>query len=221
MLKKLKPGGIIMLKKYKWTLIAASIITLCPMIVGLILWDKLPDMIPTHFGTDNEVNGWSSKPMAVFGMPLLLLGVEFFCVFFANADPKKKNINSKLMQAILWIIPVISMVSCLSCYAVALGITVDIGMLINIMMGILFIVMGNYMYKIKQNYSVGIKLPWTLNSEENWNRTHRVGAWLFIIGGAAFIVNGFLQSQWIFIGFLVCVTLIPGVYSFILYKKGI
>lgn len=210
-----------MFKQYKKTLIAASVLTLLPVVIGLLLWNKLPDRIPTHFGADNMANGWSSKPMAVFGLPLLLLALEYFCAFFANADPKKKNINQKLMRLILWIVPVLSVVTCLSCYVIALGVPVDIGMLINILIGVMFVIMGNYMHKIKQNYSVGIKLPWTLNSEENWNRTHRLGSWLFVIGGAAFIINGFFQSEWVLVGFLVCVFVIPAGYSFFLYKKGI
>ena len=48
-----------MLKKYKWTLLTAGFMILLPMAVGLFLWNKLPDMIPTHFGLDNEINGWS------------------------------------------------------------------------------------------------------------------------------------------------------------------
>lgn len=210
-----------MLKQYKKTLTAACILILLPVIAGLLLWNRLPDRIPTHFGADNVANGWSSKPMAVFGMPLLLLAIELLCVFFANADPKKKNINEKMIRLILWIIPVISVITCFSCYALALGIAVDIGMLINILMGVMFMIMGNYMHKIKQNYSVGIKLPWTLNSEENWNRTHRLASWLFVLGGAAFFVNGFFKSQWVLIGFLVCVFLIPAGYSYFLYRKGI
>ena len=63
----------------------------------IIFWDQLPDMIPTHFGSDNQVNGWTSKPVAVFGMPLFLLAIEFFCAFMVGADPKRKNINQKLI----------------------------------------------------------------------------------------------------------------------------
>ena len=94
-----------MIKRYKWTLLAASLMILCPIIIGIIFWDQLPDMIPTHFGSDNQVNGWTSKPVAVFGMPLFLLAMEFFCAFMVGADPKRKNINHKLMRAILWMIP--------------------------------------------------------------------------------------------------------------------
>ena len=210
-----------MLKKYKWTLLTAGFMILLPMVLGLFLWNKLPDMIPTHFGTDNEINGWSSKPMAVFGMPLFMLAMEFVCAFFTNADPKRKNINDKLMRAILWIIPIISIVTCLSCYAVALGYVIDIGMIMNIILGIVFIIMGNYMHKIKQNYTVGIKIPWTLNSEENWNRTHRLASWLFILGGIAFIGNAFFKSEWGLVAFMIAVGVIPMGYSYILYKKGI
>lgn len=214
-------GMVIMIKKYKWTLLVASLMILCPIIVGIVFWDQLPDMIPTHFGSDNQANGWSSKPVAVFGMPLFLLVMEFFCAFMVGADPKRKNINHKLMRAILWIIPILSVVTNLICYATALGISVDTGMIINIILGIMFVILGNYMHKIKQNYSVGIKLPWTLNSEENWNRTHRVASWLFIMGGVVFVINGFLQSEWVLFAFLACVFLIPTGYSFYLYKKGI
>ncbi|MFR5620780.1 MAG: SdpI family protein [Blautia caecimuris] len=210
-----------MIKRYKWTLFAASLMILCPIIVGIIFWDQLPDMIPTHFGSDNQVNGWTSKPVAVFGMPLFLLAMEFFCAFMVGADPKCKNINQKLMRAILWMIPILSVVTNLISYAIALGMSVDTGMVVNILLGIMFVIMGNYMHKIKQNYSVGIKLPWTLNSEENWNRTHRVASWLFIMGGAIFVINGFLQSKWVLFAFLACVFLIPAGYSFYLYKKGI
>lgn len=210
-----------MLKKYKWTLLTAGFMILLPMVLGLFLWNKLPDMIPTHFGTDNEINGWSSKPMAVFGIPLFMLAMEFVCAFFTNADPKRKNINDKLMRAILWIIPIISIVTCLSCYAAALGYVIDIGMIMNIILGIVFIIMGNYMHKIKQNYTVGIKIPWTLNSEENWNRTHRLASWLFILGGIAFIGNVFFKSEWVLVAFMIAVGVIPMGYSYILYKKGI
>ena len=209
-----------MMKKYKWTLIFACIVIVIPVIAGLVLWNRLPEKIPTHFGTGNEINGWSSKPMAVFGIPGIMLAVELLLFFVTTNDPKKRNIDGKLMGMILWIVPVVTLVTCFSCYAIALGVPVDVGMLVNFCIGVLFILLGNYMHRIKQNYTVGIKLPWTLNSEENWNRTHRMASWLFVLGGLLFITNGFLQFGWM-IAAVLLITLIPGIYSYILYKKGI
>ena len=50
-----------MIKKNLKAIIATSIITLSPMVIGLILWDKLPAEIATHFGTNGMPDGYSSK----------------------------------------------------------------------------------------------------------------------------------------------------------------
>ena len=78
-----------------------------------------------------------------------------------------------------------------------------------------------YMPKCKQNYTTGIKVPWTLHSQENWNRTHRLAGWIWIIGGVAMIVNSFLQLEWILFLTIAALVLIPIGYSFLLFKKGI
>ena len=41
--------------------------------------------------------------------------------------------------------------------------------------GLMFIVLGNYMGKVRKNFFIGIRTPWTLASDEVWNRTHRLG----------------------------------------------
>ena len=84
-----------------------------------------------------------------------------------------------------------------------------------------FIVMGNYLHKVKQNFTIGIRLPWTLASEENWNRTHRMASWIFVLGGIIMVINGFVQSYWLLFSILIVLFLIPCIYSFVLYKKGI
>lgn len=43
-----------MKKINKKTLILTSIITLIPIVIGLLFWSKLPDTIPTHFGMDGR-----------------------------------------------------------------------------------------------------------------------------------------------------------------------
>ena len=50
-----------MLKENKKTIILTSIITLLPILIGLYLWDRLPDVMATHFGFNNEANGFSSR----------------------------------------------------------------------------------------------------------------------------------------------------------------
>ncbi len=70
-----------MWKKYKTTLILTTLISLFPTVIGLLLWNRMPDTIATHFGTNNVPNGWSSKTMAVIGIPLFLAALRFLPLF--------------------------------------------------------------------------------------------------------------------------------------------
>ncbi len=209
------------MKKYLKKIIITSIITALPMLVGILLWNKMPDTVATHWGSGNEANGWSSKVFAVFGMPFFLTLIHIFSICITLNDPKKQNISQKMMTLIFWVIPVVSWLGCMMTYSAAVGIKVNIGLITNIIVGIIFLVVGNYIPKSKQSYTVGIKLPWTLNSTENWNRTSRLAGKLWIIGGIAFIGNAFLQYSWLLIVLIVLLAGIPAVYSFVLYRKGI
>ena len=121
----------------------------------------------------------------------------------------------------LWLVPVVSVITCMSIYGLALGMDIDIGVIVNIMVGIMFIILGNYVHKVKQNYTVGMKLPWTLNSEENWNRTNRMTGWILILSGLLFLMNSLLLKTEIVFAVILLVILVPMIDSFILYKKGI
>lgn len=207
------------MKQYRKRLIITSIITILPILVGIFFWKQLPDTIATHFGSNNAADGWSSKASTVFGLPLFFLVIHLFCVCVTLNDPKKKNIGRMMLAVIFWIVPVISIVSNGSILAYALGMQIDMTMIVSIMMGILFIVLGNYMSKNQQNYTVGIKIPWTLSSEENWNKTHRIASKLWVVAGIVFIANIFLRSAEIILVVIACTVLIPVIYSFILYKR--
>ena len=211
-----------MIKKYLKTLIITSILDLSPIIIGIILWDRLPDKIATHFGVDNTPDGWSSKAVAVFGLPLVILALEWVCMLATKLDPKYRNIDdSVMMKIVLWLMPCLSIMMASITYAYALGNEIKVGFIVILFMGTLFVVMGNYLPKCKQSYTMGIKLPWTLNSEENWNRTHRLGGKVWVAAGMIMMLTSFFESPFIMLAVVLVAVIVPTVYSYILYKKGI
>lgn len=208
--------------KNKKTLIITSLICLLPMLVGALVYSRLPEQVATHFDLQGNPDGWSSRPFAVFGLPGILLAVNLLTPFALQADPKHKNMSGALVNIVIWTVPVISLLCSGLTLGRALGYDLRIEMVLPVFMGILFILIGNYLPKTKQSYTMGIKLPWTLASEENWNRTHRLAGFLWVIGGAFFIVMSFIG--WNLIAFLIPLALMvlaPTVYSYLLYRKGI
>ena len=208
--------------KNKKMLILTSLVCLLPMIVGAAVYSRLPETLATHWGFGGEPNGWSSRAFAVFGLPAILLAANLLVPFMLRADPKRENMSPALQTVAIWTIPFVSLLACGTTLGYGLGYDVRVEKLIPVLVGVLFVVIGNYLPKTKQSYTMGIRLPWTLSSEENWNRTHRLAGFLWVIGGVYFIVMSFIG--WSVIGFLiplVVMILVPTVYSYILYRKGI
>lgn len=210
-----------MIKKHLKTLIITSVIILLPILAGLLLWDQLPEQIPSHWNVNGEVDGWSSKSFAVFGLPLILLAAQWLCILGTATDPKKGNHPEKILHLVLWIIPVISLLLFAITYATALGKTVRVEVIMPVFIGLVFAIIGNYMPKCKQNYTIGIKIPWTLESEENWNKTHRFAGRLWVVCGVVIMLTGFVGGFWIFMGIAFLMVLAPFIYSYILHRKGV
>ena len=209
-----------MIKQNKVNLILTSIAILIPVVIGLFLWNDLPDTIATHWGISGEADGYSSKAVAVFGFPLLLLVVHWACVFATKIDPKHKDINPKMFSLVLWICPAISIVMNTMVYLIALGKEIKFVSGVIIFMGLLFVIIGNLLPKCKQSYTMGIKLPWTLDNEENWNKTHRMAGVLWVIGGIVIIATAIFESFIIFFSITALMMIVPTVYSYMYYKKN-
>jgi len=213
-----------MLKANRKTLIITSIVTILPMLIGIIYWNRLPDVMATHFGFNNEANGFSSKAFAVFGLPLVLLAILWVGAFVTAHDPKRQNISPKMFSLVLWIAPVISLVAAAAMYPVNLGYKLDITLFSELLLGLLFIIIGNFLPKARQNYTIGIKIPWTLANEENWNRTHRLAGYLWMICGILMVLislTRFVPAEWL-VGIILIMVCVPCIYSFWLHaKKGL
>ncbi len=192
---------------------------LAPMIPGALLYGRLPERMATHFDLNNVPNGYSSKIVALFGIPLFILVMDIFVYFMLENDPKKRGVSKAIKGAVLACMPILSIITQGMIIGVGLGISVDIGRILPALIGVLFIVIGNYLPKCRQNYTAGIRLPWTLHSEENWNRTHRLAGKLWVIAGAGMILAGIFkigQAQWFL---LIPACVIPAVYSYWFYRK--
>lgn len=205
-------------------LIISSVIILCPILLGIILWDTLPEIITTHWNISGEADGFSGKAMAVFAIPAFLLAFHWLCMIITSFDKKNINQNKKAMGIIFWICPLLSLYFSALIYSIAFGYEIDIVSLSFLLFGILFIVIGNYLPKVKQNRTLGIKILWTLKNEENWNATHRFGGKVWVIGGIIILFLTFIPiyiSAFAFGVILVSMIFIPIIYSYNYFKKQV
>lgn len=211
-----------MIKNNKISFVMSSVAILLPAVVGIILWDKLPDTMATHWNAAGESDAFGTKAFAVFGLPLIILALHWLCVFFTEKDPKNKNQSPKMQKLVLWICPVLTWVASGVIYFSALGKEINPMTVVPFLIGVMFVALGNYMPKCKQNHTIGIKVKWALENETNWNKTHRFGGILWFIGGLIIIASGFLHET-VTVGVMIAVLLIsviaPVIYSYTVYRK--
>lgn len=210
------------MKNNKLKIIISSIIILLPILVGLILWNSLPETLTTHWGIDGKPDGSTDKLFAVIALPLILLAVHLLCLFVTRFDPKNKNQSPKALGLIYFIMPVISLFSNGIIYLSAFGYSINAMAVVPVILGLTFIVIGNYMPKCRQNYTLGVKIKWTLENEENWNATHRFCGKVWTVGGIVLLFCAFLPgtaSLWVSFVAILPMVIIPVVYSYVYSRK--
>lgn len=210
------------LKQNKWKILTSMLGSLLPMLIGVILWNKLPDNMMTHFGLDGTGDGTSSKAFAVFGLPAIIAAINGISIIAAVADPRQKDQSKKALGMVFWIMPIISIMCCGMMYSVALGKTVGVELLTPALLALMFLIFGNYLPKVKQNSTLGLKIKWTLCNEENWNLTHRFTGKVWFIGGIVMLIAMLLPTKWM-IGVMLldilAIVVLPLAYSYCIYKR--
>ncbi|WP_069651108.1 SdpI family protein [Caloranaerobacter ferrireducens] len=207
------------MKINKWILL----ILLISFIATIFIYSSLPDSIPRHWNIKGEIDAYGHKNM-VFFTALLPIGLYVLMLLIPKIDPKRKSyLKHKKAYEILvvMIIMFLVIIHWISIF-VALGSSINVGLLMKIFMGLLFIIIGNYMGQIRHNYFFGIRTPWTLANETVWRKTHRVGGYGFIAAGIVFLLSTFINNN---LGFIIpmstfiLVTFSIVIYSYIEYTK--
>ena len=191
------------------------------VIFNLLFYDKMPAELPTHWNFQGKVDKYSSRFDAMVFTQVFLAIMNIFLCFMVDNDPRNKKQNNFVMTISKLAMPLIMLVVYSITVMAGLGREIRVSVVIPLFLGILIIAIGNYMPKIKRNYTMGIKLPWTLNSDENWRRTHRFGGLCFIFMGLCFFATPFVKSELIIIIPIAIVVVLPAIYSYYLYTKGI
>lgn len=211
-----------------WQWVAAIVLFALAIVSSVILYPRLPAVIPTHWNIKGEVDGYGSKHWAIFLMPIAMAAMMLLFRFLPALSPKHFEVDS-FRSTYLWIMVLVvalfAYIHGLMLYSVwahveKAGFKFDFGRVMFGGMFIFFGLLGNVMGKVKRNFYVGVRVPWTLASDRVWNDTHRLAAWL-MVGGSV-------------VGFLITVTglsliaalvvmlvsfLAPIPYSFIHYKQ--
>ena len=209
----------------KTTSILVLILIAFAVIAGVMLWNRLPEQMASHWNVNDQVDGYMPRFWGAFLMPLIVLGMLALFLIIPNIDPLKANIAQFRNAFNLFIL----LISIFMLYIHGLTLAWSLGYqnfrMSSAMLpflGVLFVFIGYMLRQAKRNFFIGIRTPWTLSSDTVWNRTHRLGSTLFMVSGALAFLGSFLGGMtafWLFLVPLLGSTLFLVVYSYILYRN--
>lgn len=160
-------AGMVALSVWAWPLVPASA------------------QIPVHWDIHGAPNGYASRPVALFVMPLLalILTLAFAGLSLLKADPMHRASMSPGFR-VGWVGTVLVMaVGHAMIILNARGIHLDVGGTSVLVVSLLMVTIGNFLGKTRPNPLVGVRTPWTYRSDYSWEKTNRLCGRLFVAVG--------------------------------------
>ena len=138
------------------SLIITCLVCLLPILLGVALWNVLPDTIAVHFNINNEPDNFASKGFTVFFLPFLMMLLQIICCIINDINAYKHGDRKKFETATKWIIPVMSIILQITIFGYSLGWNIDIRKVAALIVGVIFLVIGNYLPKFDyiKNYDL-------------------------------------------------------------------
>ena len=141
----IEPKGVMNVIKWK-SMIFTALVCLLPIVLGVVLWERLPETMAIHYDINNNADGFASKGYVVFGLPFMMTVMQVvLCI--AN-DMSLKNRDKNINYVTKWIIPVMTIVLYVVTMLVGLGYNVDIRRVCAVIIGVVMLATGACMGKL-------------------------------------------------------------------------
>jgi uncharacterized membrane protein len=192
-------------------------------VVAILIYPNLPDKMASHWGLNNEVNGYMGKFWGTFLTPIVMFGCWLLFVIIPRIDPKKQNIQKFLKYFDIFIL--VFMLFFVYIYDLTifwnLGYEFIFIQLMTPALALLFYFIGMMIEHAEPNWTIGIRTPWTLSNEDVWYKTHKLGGKLFRIVAIISLLGMIIPKYAVYFILLpiILVVIYLFVYSYLEYRK--
>jgi uncharacterized membrane protein len=174
------------------------LIVIIAVAASLAVYSRLPDQAPIHWNLHGEPDEWGSRLWAAWTMPLVLAMLGFLFRAFPLIDPRRENYRkfAGAYEGIVILVMLYGLGVHFLLLAAGLGKPVSVLHWVPMGIGLLLVGIGLYLPQLHSNWFFGIRTPWTLSSDRVWERTHRLGGYVFTIAGALIAVSVLVIPRW-------------------------
>jgi uncharacterized membrane protein len=175
----------------------SAIIVACMIGVSFFGFERIAPGadLPTHWNLKGEIDGYTTRDVALILGPALGLGVAIVFTFLPFIDPRREHVRASrglYLAAWLGALALLAIVHAAIVLPAALGgdSAKQMPSILLYSVSVLLIVLGNFTAKSRSNWFMGVRTPWTLSSEHSWIVTNRASGWMLVLTGLAAIAAG-------------------------------
>lgn len=200
------------------TNVCAFLLVCAAFAAGVFVYPSLPTTIAGHWNAAGEANGTLPRFWGVFLLPmimgaiyLLFVGLPFLKELQKDLPPFRKTYNRFFLALMLFFLYIHSLTLWWN-----MGHSFDFSRALAPALGFLWIMLGSTMGTVKRNSFIGIRTPWTLRSDEVWNKTHAIAKTLFQLSGVIALVGTFVPRYSFFFSIIpvLLTSLVVTIYSY-------
>jgi uncharacterized membrane protein len=169
------------------------------LLISALAYGHLPERVPSHWNMRGEVDGYLSRGLGAFLLPIVALGLWGLLRVLPRIDPRRANYEKFHGMYEMLIVATVGFlcVMHLGILGFALGLPIAVDRVIFGCVALLLILLGNLLPRARPNWFVGIRTPWTLSSDRVWERTHRVGGYAFALAGVVMLASLVLAPSYL------------------------
>jgi uncharacterized membrane protein len=179
-------------------LIISIVLVLAMTGLSVVVGAMLPATLPLRFNAHGVPTAYGSSFLPLALMPVAALALSALFAALSRLPPRRENLaNSRLAYTTRWIgaVVIVAIVHVWIVYALftsARGIApLNPARLFFALAGAMTAIVGSQLARVRSNFVIGIRTPWTLASDQVWERTHRLGRWPVIAAGVAILIAAF------------------------------
>ena len=169
-----------------------------PMILGVRMWDRIPEIVETGLigpgGQDDSLPRWA--------VALLLPGL--MCLLEAVAQ---------LMGR--WGFPTISLLFCSGAILETSGQWLSLNFYTPCILGLVLMLLGSHMFDCTEDAKLALRFSFTVNNPPLWKEVHRFAGWLWMLAGLVVAAGAMVTSETTFFSALLAlvVLVVPMIYG--------
>lgn len=202
------------------------ILMFLPLAVTVISLIFLPDRIPAHYGSDNQVTRWGSKfETLIFPAETLICGAIMTAVAKGAAGKEKEREKNERAVVVIGtaVLLLFNLMTFYFLYADFRQISnlsdmpVDITGLVFCYLGAAIILCGILMPGLKRNSMIGLRTRWSMKNEVTWEKSQKFVGISFVVSGvcivaASLLTGGTTCMVWS-LGILLAAVIIDIIYT--------